>query len=261
MFGSPAKSMRIGCVGFADVEQQTVAPARAAGQPDVRIDRDVVALVRTDVGGTLPRPPPPPRRRPPPRRQPPRRSTRRAAPAAPHRRHLPRRTARGTRGCRSRAAGAPAPRPRPRAACSAASAADRSGLRGAGARPVKMRARSTIAAFCGAVERHLDDFDPELRRIRIVGVAVDAARHFFRRPDARAARNVDVDVVFVARMRRRTVCVCEPRQVWTLVTSFGFCDVRDVEDADAAHALLAHRHPGTPPNAQSRAGCPSTPTT
>ena len=30
----------------------------------------------------------------------------------------------------------------------------------------------------------------------------------------------------------------EPRQVWTAATCLGFCDVGDVEDADAAEAVL-----------------------
>ena len=38
-----------------------------------------------------------------------------------------------------------------------------------------------------------------------------------------------------------TVCVCEPRQVCTRRDQLGRLHVRDVEDADAAHAILAHR--------------------
>jgi hypothetical protein len=38
-----------------------------------------------------------------------------------------------------------------------------------------------------------------------------------------------------------SVCVCEPRQVWTAAICFGLLDVGDVEDADAAEALGAHR--------------------
>ena len=43
---SATASMRFGLRGVADVEQQAVAAARAAGEADGRIDRDVVALRR-----------------------------------------------------------------------------------------------------------------------------------------------------------------------------------------------------------------------
>ena len=46
-FESAAASMRIGFATSRDVEQQAVAAARAAGEADVGIHRDVVALVRT----------------------------------------------------------------------------------------------------------------------------------------------------------------------------------------------------------------------
>ena len=47
MLMSATSSMRNGLRDFADVEQQAVAAARAAGEPDVGIDGDVVALIRT----------------------------------------------------------------------------------------------------------------------------------------------------------------------------------------------------------------------
>ena len=117
MFASATASMRTGCRGVADVEQQAEAGAGAAGQADFRIDRDVVALVRT---GRRPR--------------------------------LPRRV----RGRCAAGAAAPTlrrarpPRPPPLAvARGPAHRAPRS-LRGGTGRPWKMRGELTIAAVTGA---------------------------------------------------------------------------------------------------------------
>jgi len=44
--------------------------------------------------------------------------------------------------------------------------------------------------------------------------------------------------------------VCDPRQVWTVVTSFGRLISEMSKDADAAHAQLADGS-GTPSNPQS----------
>ena len=45
-FESATAPMRDGFAGFADVEQEAVAAARAAGETDRRVDGDVVALRR-----------------------------------------------------------------------------------------------------------------------------------------------------------------------------------------------------------------------
>ena len=167
-----------------------------------------------------------------------------------------------------RRASAAAPRFAARRRCAAA-AASRSrlirrvalvALAAATGRPWKMRGELTMAAVTGALQRHLDHFEAEARRVRIVGAAVLAAGHFVGRAHAGRARHVDV-----RRWRRRracgtTVCVCDPRHVCTVVTSFGMLDVGDVEDADAAHAQLADRL-GRRLRSRSRRGCWSLPTT
>ena len=95
----------------ADVEQQAVAAARAAGEPDRRIHGDVVALVRAGRRPALPRP------------------RRRRAPGAPAGCRAARRSRARSPGCaRQRAGGAR--RGAPRHAPLAASTASRSALRG-----------------------------------------------------------------------------------------------------------------------------------
>ena len=69
-------------------------------------------------------------------------------------------------------------------------------------------------------ERNLDDFDAEVRVVRVPGVVV-AARQLVGRTNARRARDVDVDVVRCPSDRRTTVCVCDPRQVCTFARYFG----------------------------------------
>ncbi len=218
MLMSATGSMRIGCVDVADVEQQAVAAARAAGETDVRVDRDVVALVRPAVaaaaaGATG-------------RCRPPRRHHAAAAAGAPA----------GGAALQHRSAAAAALRVRGRAPPRPGST-----RRGGGARPVKMRGELTIAAFCGAASGTLITSRRKRARVR------DRRRG---RPCSPAARRPNARRPSRRRRCRRcpcradrstTVCVCEPRHVCTLVTYFGLADVRDVEDADAAHPLLADR--------------------
>ena len=122
--------MRMRMRGVADVEQQAEAGARAAGEADLRIDRDVVALVRSG-----------------------RRTLRSAAASAAGGAAAPRRAGRAWRTrapAHRRAAAAARPHPARSPACPARPAASRSGLRGGTGSSLKMRGELTIAAFSGA---------------------------------------------------------------------------------------------------------------
>ena len=88
--------------------------------------------------------------------------------------------------------------------------------------------------------------------------AIGATRQLVGRPDLRCAGDIDVDVVVVAGCVT-TVCVCEPRHVWTLVTSFGCAMSVMSENANAADATLLTGS-GTP-RSRSRCGWSWTPTT
>ena len=131
------------------------------------------------------------------------------------------------------AAAAPGAPPRPLTA-------SRSGLLGATGSLLKMRGELTIAAVCGALSGTLITS----RRKRAVfgssGAAVLAARQLVGRAHARRARHVDEDVVVVARLRDDGVGVRAAAGLHAR-HQLGAGDVRDVEDADAAHAILADR--------------------
>src|SRR5437870_9393521 len=140
-------------LGIVDIEQKTEAAARAAGEADLRIDRDVVTLIRTrrwtliaaarSVGGA-------------------------ASPALSARRRGSRRglaVALILRGALLVA------RRHRQTLEDARRAHDRRALR--------------------RTQRDLDHFQPETRGIRIVDAAVLAPRHFFGRTHRRGARHVD----------------------------------------------------------------------
>jgi hypothetical protein len=86
-------------------------------------------------------------------------------------------------------------------------------------------------------ERNLDDFDAEVGVVRIPRVVV-AARELFARANSRCAGDVDVDVGLVVRVvhdgvRVRSAAGLHVRDVP------GMIDVGDIEDAQAADAILA----------------------
>ena len=166
MLMSAAASMRFGLADVADVEQQAVAAARAAGEPDVGIDGDVVALIRS--GAAACRRPPPPRRR---RATTGRRQRRRRAGAARHR----------GAGGGAPALGAGAPRP-PRTAAARLDAAGRR------RQAVEDARRADDRRLLRRRERHLDHFEAEARRVRIVDRAVRAAGQLVRRAHAAPSR-------------------------------------------------------------------------
>ena len=84
-------------------------------------------------------------------------------------------------------------------------------------------------------ERDLDDLDAEVRVVRVPGVVV-AARELLGRTNARRARDVDVDVLVVARIvhdrvRVRAAAGLHVGDVLRII------DVRDVEDSKSAHTI------------------------
>ena len=228
-----------------DVEQEAVAAARATGQANRRIDRDVVALVRPRLGsrrlglvradhvvhdrlhagaqrGAVGR------------------IGRRPAVglgnAVEHRLHEPR----AEHVLRSERVGGEAAR-RPRRICLALGFSDV--LRHfAVRRRLRQRIEDARAADHGRLlrrgERHLDHFDPEQRAVRIrVGRLPHAAGELGGRAHRRRAGNVDVHVVRVFgidhdRVRMRSAARLHVREV------LGTRDVGDVEDANAAEALM-----------------------
>ena len=199
--------MRMRMRDVADVEQQPVAAARAAGEPDVGIHRDVVALIRSGVG-------PPPA-------------------AATGRRPAPAATVRA-------AAGAAALRSRRRRAASARrrarlDAARRRAETGEDAR------RAHDRRLLRRRERHLDHFEAEARAVFGSSIgAVLAAGQFLSRTDAGRPGHIDVDVGLVARIGDHRVRVRAAAGLHVGdVLRVG--DVRDVEDANAAQAILADR--------------------
>ena len=163
----------LGIRDVADVEQQSVAAARATGQTDVRIDGDVVTLIRAGVS---------PVRGPPAawdlrHRAPAPRAARRAAAGA-------RLDLRRLRRWRLTAPAVPgrfhAPRRRSQTVEDTRRAHDRRLLR--------------------RRNRHSDDLETEPRAVRIFDRTVLAAGELVGRPHARRARHVDVDVLLVARI-------------------------------------------------------------
>ena len=129
-------------------------------------------------------------------------SARCAGAAAPRQDAAPRRLRRTAGRARCAAAGAPARPPRPAAGTALRRVlrrALRSGLRRRDRKILKMRGELTIAAFAGIRERHLDHFEPEARRVRIVR---------YRRPRSPAARRPNGRATCPTRRCRR--CPCRP---------------------------------------------------
>ena len=205
MFGSRADVDADRMRRFADVEQQAEARARAAGQTDLRIHRDVVALIRTG------------RRSRGRGRRAPAAAAAPGAPAAPARRRTGTAGAAAPRQPRRRPHRQPPERPRPhrrrlrdRHAASprdAASPLDAPHCAAATGRSWKMRGELTIAAFAGSASGTLMTSSRNRAEFGSFGAAVRAARQLVRRPDAGRARDVDVDVVLVARLRHDRVRV------------------------------------------------------
>ena len=103
-----------------------------------------------------------------------------------------------------------------------------------------MRGELTIAAFSRRGQRHLDHFEPEARGVRIVDRTVLAAGQLLRRAHARRPGHIDIDVVLVVRIgdHRVRVRAAAGLHVGDVLRAG---DVGDVEDADAAQPILAHR--------------------
>ena len=188
-----------------NVEQKTEAGAGAAREADLRVDRDVVTLIRT------------------------RRWTLIAAPLS---------------AGRARGAASPALSARRRGSRSGLPIAlILRGTLGVGRRhrqTLEDARRAHDRRVIRRAQRDLDHFQPETRGIRIVDAAVRASRHFLGRPHRRRARHVDEHVGIVALLgddgvRVRSAAGLHRRyELRTL-------DVRDVEYADAAHPQLADR--------------------
>ncbi len=100
--------------------------------------------------------------------------------------------------------------------------------------------RADDRSLLGMRERDLDHLDAEQRRIRIlIGRCAHASRQLVRRPNARRAGDIDVDVVRILRVDECGVRVRAAARLHVAdVLRIG--DVRDVEDAQPAQALLAH---------------------
>src|SRR5262249_20805961 len=89
-------------------------------------------------------------------------------------------------------------------------------------------------------ERNFDDLDAELGTGRVAGRSRHAPRYFLCRAHTGVAGDIDVDVVAIAgigddRVRMRSATRLHVRD------EFGMRDVGDVENANAAESLLAHR--------------------
>ena len=215
-FESDAASRRIGMRGIADVEQQAVAFARAAREPDRRIHGDVVALRRARRSDSC---------------------RRRADHLRDHRREAPRAAPRcrrpSVRPCRrapSRRCRASAARMRSGSTMLLAEhrggesalrlrvrdllrvrrrcpPATRRAARGA-VRSLKMRGELTIAACSGCASGTLiTSMRKSAEFGSWSGVALDAAGKLVRRAHARRAGDVDVDVVRILRIDERRVRV------------------------------------------------------
>ena len=179
---SAARSMRFGCARRG-CRAAGRAGARAAREADVRIDRDVVALIRAGVG----------------------------APASPTTGTSARRRRRSGLGRRAGAARAVAPPHQ--AGLSAAlplrgrRVTRRPERRHGLVRPTRRRCEAVEDArraddrrLLRCRERHLDHFEPEARALRIVHRAVLAAGKLVGRTHAGGSGDVDINVVFVFRI-------------------------------------------------------------
>ena len=90
--------------------------------------------------------------------------------------------------------------------------------------------------------RHLDHVDAEERRVDILpGSSAEQSASSSGERTALGAGTIDVQVDPDRSDRRTSVCVCDPRQVCTAATCRGLRGIADVEDADAAKPLGAHR--------------------
>ena len=228
----------------ADVEQEAVAPARAARQAERRVQRDVVAL-----GG------------------PGTRAVSAVLVADRRREHLREILAqRGAVGARGRAAAAPGSddavehaRHEP-VAHDAHAAPDiddeRAPLPGlldrgdvVGRQTVARRGHEIVEdsgraddrRLLGMGEGHPDHLDPEERRVRVlVRRTAGAALQLVFGADGRGAGDVDVHVLVVIRMLQQGVRVRPPAGLH-VGDVLGVPDVADVEDPDPAQAVMAHR--------------------
>jgi hypothetical protein len=90
-------------------------------------------------------------------------------------------------------------------------------------------------------QRHLYHFNAEQCRIRILGrLRVDTTRQFIRGADPGRTGDIDVDVLLVLRILEHRVRVRAAAGLH-VAHVLRCLDVRDIKDADAAQAVLAHR--------------------
>ena len=89
-------------------------------------------------------------------------------------------------------------------------------------------------------DRHLDDFNTPQRRVGIlVRRRAHAPRKFVSRTNGRRPRDVDVDVLLVGRALEHRVRV-RPATGLHIFNQLGMRNVGDVENTDAANAILRH---------------------
>ena len=106
-------------------------------------------------------------------------------------------------------------------------------------RSLKMRGELTIAACSGCASGTLiTSMRKSAEFGSLSGVALDAARQLVRRADAGRAGDVDVDVVLVLRIDEHRVRVRAAAGLH-VADVLRIRDVGDVEDANAAQAVLA----------------------
>ena len=89
-------------------------------------------------------------------------------------------------------------------------------------------------------ERHLDHFEPEPGRVRIVQPTILAALELISRAHGRGSRDIDVNIIRIARLRHDRVRMRAAAGLHAR-HELRMRDVGDIEDADAAHAVLADR--------------------
>src|ERR1700687_4144654 len=101
--------------------------------------------------------------------------------------------------------------------------------------------RSDDRGLLGMCQRHLDHFDAEEGRVRILlRSKIHTSRKLIRGPHAAGAGDVDVDVGRIFRIDEQAMRVRSAARL-NIADVFWIADIADVEDANPAQSIFADR--------------------